>query len=115
MNGMFVNRESGARARVTEVTDSHAILAIDNPKGLPSRFSMPIAEYDGAPEVPEGRRFSSLWRPATAADEDDRPLPGFRPPANMGGDPEAPAAPQPAYDVSDREHEANGVTFADND
>jgi hypothetical protein len=96
---VFVNRESGAVCHVLEVNDSHALLSIENPaKGTQpahqSKYSMPIAEYDGAPGVPVGRWFASIWRPATPDDFRGPVGPNIRPPLNSIADPR-PKPPEP--------------------
>jgi hypothetical protein len=63
--GWYVN-SSGSVCRVVEVNSGYAILQIVSPK--PSKYSMPIAEYDGDPGVPVGRRFVDIWHPAAATD-----------------------------------------------
>lgn len=69
---MFVNRDSGAIARVTNVDSSYATVEVLWP--APGKYSMPVKDYDGGV-------FGEQWRPATA--EDIRPTEGdgFRFPA----------------------------------
>ena len=87
MDGIYINRESGARARVEAVDDYYARLIIESPGGKTSRYSMPIADYDGT--SPDTRRhFSSLWRTATPEDLIPEPNENFRPPANEEREPE---------------------------
>lgn len=81
MDGIYINRETGARAEVAGVNDSYADLIIRNPNGRQSRFSMPIADYDGTSANPE-RHFRSIWREATAEDMAPAPSATFRPPAD---------------------------------
>lgn len=78
---VYVNRETGARATVANVNDSYADLIITNPNGRQSRFSMPIADYDGTSPNPE-RHFTSIWREAVPADMLVVATAGYRPPAN---------------------------------
>lgn len=83
---VWINRDNGARCRVVEVNVAWAVLSIDNPGSLPSMYSMPIAEYDGDKSVPEARRFTTIWRPATPEDLVEAPMPNYRPPANIADD-----------------------------
>jgi hypothetical protein len=76
IDGWYVNNNSGAICHVVEVNDGFAILEIVHPKW--SKYSMRIAEYDGASDVPEGNWFANIWRPATAADMPSNPA--ARPP-----------------------------------
>ena len=97
--GWYVNNHSGAICRVVEVNDGFAILEIVSPKW--SKYSMPIAEYEGAASVPEGNWFSNIWRPATPGDMPSNPaarpprtgvfplpaLPQAEPPTAVTGEP----------------------------
>lgn len=77
---IFINRENGARCRVMAVDAGYAYLVIESGERS-SRYSMPIAEYDGYPSIPVERHFTSLWRPATAEDLMGAEAPAaFRPP-----------------------------------
>lgn len=84
LDAIYINRESGARCHVTAVDAGYAYLLIELGGGKTSRYSMPIAEYDGDPSIPAERHFINLWRPATPEDlqTDEAPL-GFRPPKNQ--------------------------------
>lgn len=76
MQSFFVNRDSGALARVKEVDDSFAYLEIIAPAA--ASYAMPLREYDES--------FAHSWRPALA--EDLRSFTGktFRLPANAPED-----------------------------
>lgn len=74
---MFVNRDSGALAKVTEVNSSFAVIETIWPGS--TKYSMPIGDYDGGV-------FGEQWRPATT--EEMRPADGagFRLPSVIPAD-----------------------------
>lgn len=74
---LFINRESGAIAKVTSVDAGYAYIEVVWP--APGHYSMPIADYDGGV-------FGAQWRPPTA--EEVRPADGngFRLPATIPAD-----------------------------
>lgn len=59
MSDLYVNRTNGSIMRVNHVDDSFAYCDVVAPN--PSKWAMPIADYDGA-------MFPAAWRPATPED-----------------------------------------------
>lgn len=60
VRNLFVNRATGAIARIDGIDASFVILNIIAPSS--SKYSMPVKEYDST--------FIKVWRPATEADLD---------------------------------------------
>lgn len=77
LRNYFVNRETGALARITGVDDTYAYQEILAPKAGP-RYSMPLSEYD--------HTFVRFWRPATTDDLVAEDTASFRLPANAPED-----------------------------